>query len=149
MLKQKKKFCKSCGNECFLYSRGRCKICASKEDAKPLKKSFKPINKITERQKEKNVIKKELTTQQFEMFREIYKEHPTKRCYECNCKVDGASSVQFHHILFKSTYPQYRLEKWNIVLLCETHHNQVHTDVTKTPKVNALTKEIKEKHGIN
>ena len=83
------------------------------------------------------------------MFREIYKEHPTKRCYECNCKVDGASSVQFHHILFKSTYPQYRLEKWNIVLLCETHHNQVHTDITKTPKVNALSKEIKQKHGIN
>ena len=128
------------------WSKGLCKSHAPK---KPLKKSFKPINKITEKQKEKNVIKKELTTQQFEMFREIYKEHPTKRCYECNCKVDGASSVQFHHILFKSAYPQYRLEKWNIVLLCETHHNQVHTDVTKTPKVNALTKEIKQKHGIN
>lgn len=128
------------------WSKGLCK---SHSPKKPLKKSFKPINKITERQKEKNVIKKELTTQQFEMFREIYKEHPTKRCYECNCKVDGASSVQFHHILFKSAYPQYRLEKWNIVLLCETHHNQVHTDVTKTPKVNALTKEIKQKHGIN
>jgi len=128
------------------WSKGLCKSHAPK---KPLKKSFKPINKITEKQKEKNVIKKELTIQQFEMFREIYKEHPTKRCYECNCKVDGASSVQFHHILFKSAYPQYRLEKWNIVLLCETHHNQVHTDVTKTPKVNALTKEIKEKHGIN
>jgi len=129
-----------------VWSKGLCKSHAPK---KPLKKSFKLINKITERQKEKNVIKKELTIQQFEMFREIYKEHPTKRCYECNCKVDGASSVQFHHILFKSAYPQYRLEKWNIVLLCETHHNQVHTDVTKTPKVNALTKEIKEKHGIN
>lgn len=128
------------------WSKGLCK---SHSPKKPLKKSFKLINKITERQKEKNVIKKELTIQQFEMFREIYKEHPTKRCYECNCKVDGASSVQFHHILFKSAYPQYRLEKWNIVLLCETHHNQVHTDVTKTPKVNALTKEIKEKHGIN
>jgi 5-methylcytosine-specific restriction endonuclease McrA len=128
------------------WSKGLCKSHAPK---KPLKKSFKPVNKITERQKEKNVIKKELTIQQFEMFKEIYKEHPTKRCYECNCKVDGASSVQFHHILFKSAYPQYRLEKWNIVLLCETHHNQVHTDVTKTPKVNALTKEIKEKHGIN
>lgn len=128
------------------WSKGLCKSHAPK---KPLKKSFKLINKITERQKEKNVIKKELTIQQFEMFREIYKEHPTKRCYECNCKVDGASSVQFHHILFKSAYPQYRLEKWNIVLLCETHHNQVHTDVTKTPKVNALTKEIKQKHGIN
>jgi len=128
------------------WSKGLCKSHAPK---KPLKKSFKPINKITERQKEKNVIKKELTIQQFEMFREIYKEHPTKRCYECNCKVDGASSVQFHHILFKSTYPQYRLEKWNIVLLCETHHNQVHTDITKTPKVNALSKEIKQKHGIN
>ena len=69
------------------WSKGLCKSHAPK---KPLKKSFKLINKITERQKEKNVIKKELTIQQFEMFREIYKEHPTKRCYECNCKVDGA-----------------------------------------------------------
>jgi len=140
---------KTCSIEGCNYPIWSKNLCKSHAPKKPLKKSFKPINKITEKQKEKNVIKKELTIQQFEMFREIYKEHPTKRCYECNCKVDGASSVQFHHILFKSAYPQYRLEKWNIVLLCETHHNQVHTDVTKTPKVNALTKEIKEKHGIN
>ena len=140
---------KTCSIEGCNYPVWSKNLCKSHAPKKPLKKSFKPINKITERQKEKNVVKKELTIQQFEMFREIYKEHPTKRCYECNCKVDGASSVQFHHILFKSAYPQYRLEKWNIVLLCETHHNQVHTDVTKTPKVNALTKEIKEKHGIN
>jgi len=140
---------KTCSIEGCNYPVWSKNLCKSHAPKKPLKKSFKPINKITERQKEKNVVKKELTIQQFEMFREIYKEHPTKRCYECNCKVDGASSVQFHHILFKSAYPQYRLEKWNIVLLCETHHNQVHTDVTKTPKVNALTREIKQKHGIN
>lgn len=140
---------KTCSIEGCNYPIWSKNLCKSHAPKKPLKKSFKPINKITSKQKEKNVIKKELTIQQFEMFREIYKEHPTKRCYECNCKVDGASSVQFHHILFKSAYPQYRLEKWNIVLLCETHHNQVHTDVTKTPKVNALTKEIKQKHGIN
>lgn len=140
---------KTCSIEGCNYPVWSKNLCKSHAPKKPLKKSFKPINKITEKQKEKNVIKKGLTIQQFEMFREIYKEHPTKRCYECNCKVDGASSVQFHHILFKSAYPQYRLEKWNIVLLCETHHNQVHTDVTKTPKVNALTKEIKQKHGIN
>ena len=140
---------KTCSIEGCNYPIWSKNLCKSHAPKKPLKKSFKPITKITEKQKEKNVIKKGLTIQQFEMFREIYKEHPTKRCYECNCKVDGASSVQFHHILFKSAYPQYRLEKWNIVLLCETHHNQVHTDVTKTPKVNALTKEIKQKHGIN
>ena len=133
----------NCSYPC--WSGGLCKMHTPK---KPLKKSLKPINKITEKQKEKNVVKKENTLKQFEMFREIHKEHSTKRCFECNCKVDGASSAQFHHILFKSAYPEYRLEKWNIVLLCETHHNQVHTDITKTPKVNVLTKEIKKKYGI-
>lgn len=36
-MKRKKKICKECGDEKFLYSRGRCQLCASKTYKKPKK----------------------------------------------------------------------------------------------------------------
>lgn len=123
MLKQKKKFCKSCGDECFLYSRGRCKACASKEDAKPLKKSFRPIKKVSEKQKEKNIVKKELTIQQFEMFREIWEERE-HICQSCGKQLYGEPlSLYFDHLLEKSQYKELTLVKENIYICCGDCHS--------------------------
>lgn len=38
MIKVKKKICKSCSNERVIFSKGRCRSCAQKEDYKPIKK---------------------------------------------------------------------------------------------------------------
>lgn len=55
MIKRKFKKCKSCSRFCPIWSRGRCKYCATKEDKKP-KKPRKPINKVsTKKRTELNI----------------------------------------------------------------------------------------------
>lgn len=142
---RKKKICVSCQTEQYIFSRGRCQNCASREDNKPLKGGN--IRKISAKGLENKKEKAILTDLQFELFKEIYKESLIKRCYECNCYVDGKSSGHFHHLLYKSQFPQFRLEKWNIVILCLNCHSQTHLDIKKTPKVEKLTEIIKEKYN--
>jgi hypothetical protein len=50
MIQQKKKICKSCGTEQFIFSKNRCQRCATIEDSKPLKRGS-TINKQTEKNK--------------------------------------------------------------------------------------------------
>lgn len=135
---KKKKVCVSCKNESYIWSKKRCKTCFNKEF--PLKN----IKKYSEKGLIKKELKKEYTKKQFELFQEIYKEHPTKRCYECGKWVNGESSAQFHHLIFKSIAPELALVKENIVLICENCHTQVHQDSSKTPKLADLTQKIKE-----
>lgn len=157
MLKQKKKFCKSCGDECFLYSRGRCKACASKEDAKPLKKSFKPINKITTKQKEKNVIKKEKTKVLHQFFLDLWDERADKngciRCFETDIYMSPTiyreNSCCYSHQLPKSQYPQYALDKENTLIVLPDVHANWEANQESCPKMLAYTKKLKKKYGIN
>lgn len=146
----KNKLCAcGCGQTGRIWSKGVLKQCFLKSNpTKSIKKSYS-VKKISAKGLEKKKEKAEYTEKQFELFKEIYAEHPSKKCYECNRWVDGQSSSQFHHILFKSIqkYKKYALEKWNIVLLCTDCHSQVHLDVNKTPKVKELTEQIKEKYG--
>lgn len=139
-----KKVCKYEGCESTkIWSKGFCKFHTPQ---KPLKKSFKPINKISEKGKIKKEEKKEYTLKQFDLFKEIYIEHLTKTCFECNRKVDGASSINFHHALYKSKYPKFALEKWNILLVCYECHEKTHTNLEKTPKIKEYTEKLKEKY---
>lgn len=73
-------------------------------------------------------------------FLEIWEERKGDRyCYETGKKLYGdPSSTMFHHILEKSKYPQFKFEKWNIVLLTPEVHEQVHLNIDKTPRVKAL-----------
>ena len=43
MIKSKKKICKKCGKEAYIFSSGMCKLCIPK---KPLKSKKKSISKI-------------------------------------------------------------------------------------------------------
>lgn len=56
-------------------------------------------------------------------------------------------TLYFHHILPKAKYPQYRYEKWNIVLLHPDAHSQVETFIDKCPRVKALTEHLKIVYG--
>lgn len=135
---RKKKLCKcGCGVTDFLWSKGYIKSCYFKLN-KP-----KSIKKISTKGVELKKIKTENTRLQFLLFDEIWKEHKTKTCFECGKWVDGKSSSHFHHLLFKSQYPEYKFEKWNIVLICENCHSQVHVNIDKTPRVKEETLRIK------
>lgn len=136
-----------------VWSKGLCrshspKTSLKKSNSKPLKKSW-----LSKAPTEKALIakekKKEYTEKQFAMFKEIYTETWQKTCYECECSVDGQSSVNYHHLLYKGVdkYKKYALEKWNIVLVCENCHQKTHTNIDSTPRIKQRTLELKEKYG--
>lgn len=69
-------------------------------------------------------------------------------CFETGKPLVGdALTLYFHHILPKAKYPQYRYEKWNIVLLHPDVHSQVETFIDKCPRVKALTEHLKTVYG--
>lgn len=140
MIKRKTCTEKNCTN--FIWKQGFCQRHLPFSN-KGLTKT-KRLNKISAQGIIKKIEKTANTKLQFKLFEEIYKEHPTKTCFECNKSVNGQSSAQFHHLLFKSQYPEYRLEKWNIVLVCENCHSQAHTNIDKTPKIKEETSKVRQ-----
>lgn len=150
---------KTCSIEGCNYPVWSKNLCKSHAPKKPLKKSFKPINKITEKQKEKNVIKKEKTKVLHQFFLDLWDERADKngciRCFETDIYMSPTiyreNSCCYHHILEKSNpnYKQYALEKWNIVIILPDVHNQVHANIEFTPKIKKLTEKLKSKYGIN
>lgn len=52
-----------------------------------------------------------------------------------------AKWTMFHHLIWKSTYPEYKYDDWNIVLLDPDIHEQAHRDIDTTPKVKELTEQ--------
>lgn len=70
------------------------------------------------------------------------------KCFETNVMLPHVPlNMFFHHILPKAKYPQYRHEKWNIVLLHPDVHSQVETFIDKCPRVKALTEHLKMVYG--
>ena len=97
---------------------------------KPIKLKSKP-KKVDE----------ELMSKDKAFYQSIWEEMETpRRCYETGKLLPKEpSAMMFHHILHKSLFPEFRHEKWNIVVLLPQVHSQVHLDIDRTPKVKELT----------
>lgn len=139
MIPRKKKICIECGNEAFIWSKGRCKGCASKGYSKIRKTRTKETIDANKEQHEKDL----------QFYQSIWsvRRHV---CFNCNKGLGYEPNLlYFHHIIRKSSHPEFRYDEENIVLLCGECHNQVETDISKTPKVKQLTIELlKKKYGI-
>ncbi len=109
MIKQKKKICKSCQTEQFLFSKGRCKSCASKEDSKPIKKQ-------TEKNKIAKKAKRDLLAPFFEKHENIIKSKGLC-CQECGNKL-VASYWEVAHVLSKTKYKSVMTDDDNVLYLC-------------------------------
>lgn len=133
----------------------------------PLKRKPYSLKKVRDEQKEKLALKKEQTTKRHQMFLEIWDEREIEEI-----RYDGTKTGKFycedfetgirlyrepfrentccyHHILEKSKYPEYDLCKWNVVIISPFNHDQVHSNIDKTPKVKAKTEELLNKHLNN
>lgn len=113
---------------------------------KPYKlKRGKKIAKISKKGEEKKAKKKEYTEKQFKMFEEIWQERP-HYCFESGQFLGyEALSTMFHHCLYKSVYPQFALNKENIVLITPNIHQLTHISIDKTPKIKEYTQELRNK----
>jgi hypothetical protein len=92
--------------------------------------------------------KEDITWDTYTAFYEDIWDEREHICFETGKSLSTeALSLYFHHILSKAKYPQYALQKWNIVLLHPDAHSQVEHFIDKCPRVKALTEHLKIVYG--
>lgn len=124
MIKQKKKICCVCGQETFIFSKKRCKPCATKEDGKSLKK-------FTEKSKEKRLEERKDFPKFFQDAIEKLKLNPV--CQNCGGKINANYEPAWGvcHLLSKGKYKSVATHPDNYVFLCSSkdpNTNYCHED---------------------
>ena len=71
MIQQKKKICKNCQTEQYIFSKGRCQRCATIEDSKPLKRGS-----TIKKQTEKNKVNRKSQS----AIRDVYFDYHIRNC---------------------------------------------------------------------
>lgn len=132
----------------FLWKRikgkGYCKECSYKVENKKTS-----IKQISEKQKEKNITKKEDTKILHNWFNSLWETLPSNRsCTICDVAITGENlSVYWDHLVEKSRYPQFALDKENICFCCATCH-AMKTGGKPRPKHKELIEQFKLKHNL-
>lgn len=124
-MKIKKKECKVCGEQKFIWSRGRCKHCTNIEKGASLKK-FNP--KAREERSESRSCLEDF------YIRHIERISATKpKCLNCGVVLLGHVS-EVAHILPKSKYKSVQCDDDNVVDLCGFLQNNCHGKFDNSPK---------------
>lgn len=147
-IKRKKKICKLCLKEKYLFSKGRCQKCTALDNINNKSNEVDTINKhkvckVSKSPKfplNDNLNIKEKDTSQYDMFLEIWNQR------EHISEISGKALVgpehkmfiwQFEHILGKGAYPKFKLYKKNIILMTW----QEHFDITNN-SIDKLDKDL-------
>jgi hypothetical protein len=122
MIPRKKKICKNCEREDYIWSHGRCKPCSIKNSKKGrligLSKSAK--KKIDQDKK---------------FYEELWLERP-HYCEECDKDLgENWAKYMFSHILSKGSQPKLRHNKDNINILCLECHQKWEFGDKKSMKI--------------
>lgn len=108
MIERKKKPCSECGEHQYIWSKGRCKQCASK--------SYRKLGPS------KNVSEKIDADTRF--YDEVWSER-MHICEECMRDLGSRwERYMFSHILSKGSHPSLRHDKENINILCFDCHQE-------------------------
>lgn len=128
------KTCKQEGCTNPVFSKGFCKYHTPR----------KAIKKISKKQKEVRVLKQKILEQDLLFYASVWDNRPYNHfCYECGAGIAEPHNYNFHHILAKAVYPQFRYTEENIVILCLGCHSKVETMIDKCPKVKHLTEKTR------
>lgn len=116
MIKQKKKICCVCGQETFIFSKKRCKLCATKEDGKSLKK-------FTEKAAEKRKEERKDFPKFFQDAIEKLKLNPI--CQNCGCTISADYNGHYNvsHLLSKGKFKSVSTHPDNYIFLCSSKDN--------------------------
>lgn len=113
-MERKKKICKTCKKETYLFSKGNCQKCASVLYANK-------ITKVTEKNKQLRKEKRTGFTEFFARHINIIK-NENRICQECGAKLFGLTG-EVAHILSKSKFPEIAVNDDNILYLCFFGHS--------------------------
>lgn len=142
---QKQKICAGWdenSHPAFLWKRikgkGYCKDCTFKIEGQ------KSINKVSVKQKDRNIIKRENTKILHNWFNQLWEALPlNKYCTICDTPITGENlSIYWDHLLEKSAYPEFALDERNICFCCGTCH-AMKTGGKPRPKHKELIEEAK------
>ncbi len=110
MIQRKKKICKGCDTEQYLFSKGYCQRCAPK-------KQIKKQNKNAKRNQD--------------FYNKALLESEGKKCEECDCEIPFPSATNVSHIVTKGSNSFVRSHPLNYFYLCHgCHFNYDHGDRT-------------------
>jgi len=132
------------------WSKGFCKNHTPKKQPK----SFEEIN---EKNKEKKELKTKKTKILHQFFLDLWDERADKngniKCFETEILMSGSiyknNICCYSHQLSKSKYPEYALEKENILIVLPDVHANWESNQELCPKMLVYTKKLKKKYEIN
>lgn len=153
-MERKKKICKTCNTDQYIFSKGNCQRCASIGYAK--KAQDKPKKKYTI---PKTTLKnKQLRSEKREGYADFFANHISliqeehKTCQECGARLQGLTG-EVAHILSKRSSPEVATNDDNILYLCfygNSCHNRFDNTLAKRKEMKvfdlALKKYDKFKH---
>lgn len=112
MIPRKKKTCKGCGNERFIFSKGMCEFCASK--------SFKPVQTRTPIKRTYNKKDNSELNKFFDEHIAILSKIPYS--YESGKKISEPSRLNIAHIFPKRNHKSVETNDFNVVYLTWQEH---------------------------
>lgn len=118
MLQQKKKICKNCSTEQYIFSKGRCQRCATIEDSKPLKRGSS-IKKQTEKNKLYRKSQSAIRNEYFSHHIEI-----CKSSEESGVTIFEPTRANICHLFDKARHPSVQAHLYNYVYLTLDEHTR-------------------------
>jgi hypothetical protein len=118
MIQQKKKICKNCQTEQYIFSKGRCQRCATIEDSKPLKRGT-TINKQTDKNK---AIRKSQSA-----IRDVYFDYHISNCKvseHSGTNIFNPSRANICHLFDKARHPSVQGNLINYIYLTLDEHTR-------------------------
>lgn len=117
------------------------------------------IRRVSKAQLEKNKLKKDENIRMMNFFLGIWMKRRERdsvgwfvRCFETNLKLreDRYMNMKsiYHHVLYKSSYPQYKYDEENVVIILPNVHEQTHVNEEKTPNIWQYKKELLNSYQI-
>ena len=114
MIPRKKKICKSCQKEDYIFSQGKCVRCA--------KNSYKKMAKVSDKGKES--IKVNKIYYQVQIDTNKAKNKGKCICEECNKEIKEPKGMNVSHIISAGANKALYLEPLNSFILCVPCHNR-------------------------
>lgn len=135
MIPRKKKICKSCEKEDYIFSQGKCVRCA--------KKSYEKVSKLSSKTKES--IKASKIYYQVQLDSNKVKNKGKCICEECNKEIKEPSGRNVSHIISAGANKALYLEPLNNFILCVPCHHRWEFEDRQAMNIYPEAMERKEK----
>ena len=106
------------------------------------------LRKVSEKRRAKIKESQELSDKDDEFFAMLWSKRPHV-CFETGEKLPNKwRKWNFHHVLPKGDYEEYRYEQWNVVLVTLAVHRNAEDNIDLCPKIKAYRDKLIKKLNL-